>query len=85
MTEQQIQSKIIKELEGQGYYVIKLIKTNKNGIPDLLVLPKNSDAFFIEVKKEKGVVSTLQEYRIKELDTHGIKTKIVKGYEKSNN
>ena len=52
MTEQQIQSKKIKELEGQGYYVIKLMKTNKNGIPDLLVLPKNSDAFFIEVKKE---------------------------------
>ena len=36
MTEQQIQSKKIKELEGQGYYVIKLMKTNKNGIPDLL-------------------------------------------------
>ena len=52
MTEQQIQSKKIKELESQGYYVIKLMKTNKNGIPDLLVLPKNSDAFFIEVKKE---------------------------------
>ena len=55
MTEQQIQSKKIKELESQGYYVIKLMKTNKNGIPDLLVLPKNSDAFFIEVKKEGGV------------------------------
>ena len=28
MTEQQIQSKRIKELEALGYYVIKLIKTN---------------------------------------------------------
>jgi DNA-binding sugar fermentation-stimulating protein len=55
MTEQQIQSKKIKELEGQGYYVIKLMKTNKNGIPDLLVLPKNSDAFFIEVKRKWSV------------------------------
>jgi hypothetical protein len=70
MTEQQIQSKKIKELESQGYYVIKLIKTNKNGIPDLLVLPKNSDAFFIEVKKEGGVLSKLQEYRINELNKH---------------
>ena len=35
MTEQQIQSKKIKELEAEGYYVIKLIKTNKNGIPDV--------------------------------------------------
>ena len=80
MTEQQIQSKKIKELEGKGYYVIKLIKTNKNGIPDLLVLPKNSDAFFIEVKKEGGVLSKLQEYRINELNKHGLKTQILKGW-----
>jgi hypothetical protein len=80
MTEQQIQSKKIKELESQGYYVIKLIKTNKNGIPDLLVLPKNSDAFFIEVKKEGGVLSKLQEYRINELNKHGLKTQILKGW-----
>lgn len=80
MTEQQIQSKKIKELESQGYYVIKLVKTNKNGIPDLLVLPKNSDAFFIEVKKEGGVLSKLQEYRINELDKHGLKTEILKGW-----
>ena len=80
MTEQQIQSKKIKELESQGYYVIKLMKTNKNGIPDLLVLPKNSDAFFIEVKKEGGVISKLQEYRINELNKHGLKTEILKGW-----
>ena len=30
MKEQQIQAKKIKELEAQGYYVIKLINTNKN-------------------------------------------------------
>jgi Holliday junction resolvase len=50
MTEQQIQSKLIKELEAQGYYVIKLIKTNKNGIPDILAIPRDSDARFYEVK-----------------------------------
>ena len=30
MTEQQIQSKRLKQLEEEGYYVLKLIKTNKN-------------------------------------------------------
>jgi Holliday junction resolvase len=79
MTEQQIQSKKIKELEAEGYYVIKLIRTNKNGIPDLLAIPKNSDVLFIEVKTEVGVVSKLQEYRMKELETHGIKTIIHRG------
>ena len=79
MTEQQIQSKRIKELEAQGYYVIKLVRTNKNGIPDLIAIPKNSDVLFSEVKSEHGRLSKLQEYRIKELNQHGINTEIYRG------
>lgn len=71
--ESKIQSKVIKELEGKGYFVVKLIKTNKNGIPDLLCMKLN-DVFFIEVKAEGGKLSEIQKYRIKELDTFGIKT-----------
>lgn len=81
MTEQQIQSKLIKELEGKGYYVIKLVKTNKNGIPDLIAIPKNSDVEFIEVKRRNGKVSPLQEYRIKELIKHGVKAIVYYGDE----
>jgi hypothetical protein len=76
MTEQQIQTKIIKKLESQGYYVIKLIQTNKPGIPDLIAIPKNSDVEFIEVKRPGGKTSPLQDYRIKELNNHGIKSKV---------
>jgi len=79
MTEQQIQAKRIKQLESEGYYVIKLTTTNKNGIPDLIALPPNCDALFVEVKKPKGKLSKLQEFRIKELDEHGIKTEVYKG------
>lgn len=67
MTEQQIQKKRINELEQQGYYVIKLIKTNKNGIPDLIAIPPDSNVLFSEVKTPKGKVSKLQEYRLEEL------------------
>tara|TARA_R100001198_G_C5229449_1_gene209062 strand:- start:1558 stop:1797 length:240 start_codon:yes stop_codon:yes gene_type:complete len=79
MTEQQIQSKRIKELEAEGYYVLKLIKTNKNGIPDLVAFPKNCEVLFSEVKKLKGKVSALQEYRLKELQEHGLRTEIYRG------
>ena len=79
MTEQQIQSKRIKELEEQVYYVIKLIQTNKNGIPDLIALPQNCDALFSEVKRPRQKVSALQKYRIKELEEHGIKTEVYSG------
>jgi len=67
LTEQQIQKKRIKELEEKGYYVIKLIKTNKNGIPDLIAIPPGSDVLFSEIKTKKGTVSKLQEYRLEEL------------------
>lgn len=81
MTEQQIQSKRIKELEAQGYYVIKLIRTNKNGIPDLLAIPPDSGVLFSEVKRPGKKPSKLQEYRMKELNNHGIKTEVYKGNE----
>jgi len=79
MTEQQIQSKRIKELEAEGYYVLKLIKTNKNGIPDLLAIPPNCEVLFSEVKTPKGKVSVLHKYRLKELEEYGFRTEVHKG------
>jgi len=79
MTEQQIQSKRIKELEAKGYYVLKLVKTNKNGIPDLVAIPPNSQVLFSEVKTAKGRLSTLQKYRLKELEKHGCITEVFRG------
>jgi len=79
MTEQQIQKKRIDQLEAEGYYVIKLIKTNKNGIPDLIAIPNGCNVLFSEIKKPTGIVSELQKYRIKELEKHGLKTEIYKG------
>jgi len=81
MTEQEIQKKRIKQLESEGYYVIKLINTNKNGIPDLIAIPPGSDVLFSEVKKPKGIVSELQKYRLKELAKYGFKTEIYRGDE----
>jgi len=78
MTEQQIQAKRIKQLEAEGYYVIKLMKTNKNGIPDLIAIPKDCNVLFSEIKTPKGRLSEIQKYRIKELEEHGIRTEIYK-------
>jgi Holliday junction resolvase len=70
MTEQQYQKKISDKLEKEGYYVIKLIKTNKNGIPDLIAIKENN-TIFVEVKTEKGVLSELQKFRLTELTNKG--------------
>lgn len=71
MTESKYQKKLIDQFESNGWYVLKLIKTNKNGIPDLLCLKQDETPLFIEVKGMKGIVSKLQEYRIKELNKLG--------------
>jgi Holliday junction resolvase len=83
MTEQQNQSNIIKRLEAAGWYVLKLVKTNKNGIPDLVAL-KYNDVFFVEVKTEKGVLSELQKYRIQELKNLKFKVEVKTNSKKTN-
>jgi hypothetical protein len=71
--EAKVQKKLINDLESKGYYVIKLSVTNKNGIPDIIAIPKNCTCEFYEVKRPGGVVSELQKFRAKELEEHGIK------------
>lgn len=74
MSESKIQSKLIKRLEKKGWYVVKLIQTNKNGIPDLLCVKDGWKIMFIEVKSKNGKVSELQKYRHKELKVKKIHT-----------
>jgi Holliday junction resolvase len=77
MLESKIQAKIIKRFTDAGYMVIKLIKTSKNGIPDLMAL-KDGKTIFIEVKRPLlGKLSKVQEYRIKELKEYGFETLIL--------
>lgn len=79
ISEQHIQKKIINQLEQEGYLVLKLIKCNKNGYPDLLAV-KNNDTMFIEVKKPNGRLSELQKVRISEMKLKGINVKCWSAY-----
>ena len=74
--ESAIQADIIKRMEADGYFVVKLVLTNKKGIPDLLCL-KNGKALFIEVKREGCKPRALQEYRIEELRTLGFEVQVL--------
>lgn len=70
MKEQDYQRKIAKRFEESGYEVLNLIKTNKNGIPDLVAL-KPTEVVFIECKTPKGKLSKIQEYRLSKLVAQG--------------
>jgi len=79
--ESKIQSKIIAKLQKDGWLCVKLIKTNWNGIPDLLCL-RNGITMFVEIKREQGKLSELQKVRIKQLEEKGFEVKVWTDFEK---
>jgi hypothetical protein len=69
MTEEgKLQAKIIDGLEKRfGALVIKIMRANKSGIPDLYALFPNGYSMFIEVKSLSGKPSKLQLHYIAEI------------------
>ena len=79
------QTKMIKEYEAKGYFVIDLILTNKKGIADLLCLKEGEPPLFIECKEFNDTVKPLQLYRQKELINRGFRSIILKDNNKKSN
>jgi len=61
------QTKIIKEMENKGYTVLKIVRLNKTGYPDLLCLKKDNPDVWIECKEKNDTLKELQKFRIDEL------------------
>lgn len=76
MLESNIQNNITKRYEKEGWFVVKLIKTTKNGIPDLMCL-RNGITLFIEVKRPGKEPGTLQKFRHEELRKQGFEVLIL--------
>lgn len=64
-SEAQIQKEIMDYLEGKGYYVTKIVRANRVGVPDLAVC-KNGSYVAIEIKAEgkKRNVTELQKFHL---------------------
>lgn len=70
--ESKIQAKIKRQLELNGWKVLKIIQLSENGYPDLLCL-KNGNAMFIECKDVGKKPNKLQLHRIEQLKELGFK------------
>ena len=84
MKESDYQKNISDKLAQQGYFVINLIKTNRNGIPDLLALKKCDcctcdNIKFIECKTPKGKLSKIQEYMLTKLENYSTSVSVSYG------
>jgi len=73
-----LQTLTIKNLESNGYFVINLTRTNKNGIADLLALKENEKPIFIECKEKGDTLKPLQSYRGSEVKKYGCEWVVVK-------
>jgi hypothetical protein len=62
MLESTIQSKLIKQYEADGFFVLKIIKANL-----LLIDKKTGVASWVEVKSKTGRISDIQKLRAREI------------------
>ena len=79
MSESSYQAKIIKQKTKEGWFCIRLLQTNKNGIADWLLAKRGSKgetiSYLIEFKAKGEEPDPLQEYRHREIELKtGIKT-----------
>ena len=57
-----MQERIIRKAEADGWMVIKIIRANVSGLPDLLLL-RDGEARFVEVKRPGKKPTALQSAR----------------------
>ena len=74
------QTKLIKQWQSKGYYVINLVKVTPSGLPDLIAVKPN-EVVFIESKEKWDKLSKLQEIRIKMLKKLGFKVYVNDEYQ----
>lgn len=80
MKESQLQTQIKERLTKHGWFVVKLMTTSVNGMPDLMAIRKGR-VIFLEVKTQEGVFSKLQEYYIDKLNELGVFARVVRSVE----
>lgn len=64
-------------MESKGYLVLKTIRLNKSGYPDLFCF-KDGKTVFIEVKEANDTLKPLQKHRIDELRKKGFEAYCLK-------
>ncbi len=70
MNESSIQAKIIKTLEANGCYVVKTIRTNHAGVPDIIAC-HHGRFIAIEVKQPGNKPTELQKHHLAKIAESG--------------
>lgn len=78
--ESALQKKIINNLKLKGWYVVKIVMSNTNGIPDIWA-GRDSRCIWIECKDAGKEAKKLQELRHSELRAQGFQVFVIDNWE----
>lgn len=78
--ESKLQSKIIEDLELHGWEVLKMMKGNRAGWPDIFAF-RDKVTIFIEAKSEGEEAKDLQKYVHRRLRAQGFKVFVIDTWE----
>lgn len=78
--ESALQKKIINYLKRKGWYVVKIVMSNTNGIPDIWA-GKKGKCIWIEVKDKGEIAEPLQLVRHEELRAQGFQVFVIDTWE----
>lgn len=77
--ENSIQSRLIHELTLKGCYVQKTVGQTRNGYPDLTCVMPNGCVWFIELKTQKGRLTTVERHELQLIHQAKGNIMIIKG------
>ncbi|MFK4783378.1 VRR-NUC domain-containing protein [Lactococcus petauri] len=73
MREKQVEQALVKAVKASGGICPKFVSPGQSGVPDRLVLMRNGQIGFVEVKAPNKKPRALQIYRMKQLTDLGFK------------
>lgn len=79
MLEREIEKHLKTEVEKCGGRCLKLVSPGVRGVPDRVIIKEGGEVFFVELKREGGVLSPLQKKMIGELRGQGVKVYVLEG------
>ena len=77
--ERQLQEYIMRSFKEADILVYKFTSPGRVGVPDLVCIPRNQPAFFVEVKSPsgKGRLSQLQHAVIRKIEAQGCEVLVI--------
>lgn len=79
MRESEIEKILTSEVKKLGGRAYKWVSPGNDGVPDRIVIFRNREPVFVELKSETGRLSSLQEVQIRRLAELGQQVEVVKG------